>query len=105
MWMRRRGLTGCAIETCATKPWPKNELSRLCVRSTNWSIRSEERRVGSEWSSDVCSSDLDVDAQARADRMRHRDVRDQALAEERALAPVRAVDELVDQIGRASCRE
>ena len=24
-----RGETGCAIDTCATSPWPKNELSRL----------------------------------------------------------------------------
>ena len=28
---------GCAIETWATQPLPKKELSRLCVRSTNWS--------------------------------------------------------------------
>src|ERR1043166_5057455 len=42
MWMRRRGLTGCAIETCATRPLPKNELSRLWVRSTNWSISTNE---------------------------------------------------------------
>ncbi len=39
----------------------------------------------------------EMDAQARRDRMRHRHVRDAALAEERALPPVRAVDELVDQ--------
>ena len=41
MWMRRRGLTGCAIETCATQPLPKNEDSRLWVRSTNWSISTK----------------------------------------------------------------
>jgi hypothetical protein len=40
-------------------------------------------------------------AQQRRHRMRHRDVRDQAAAEERALALVRAVDELVDQHERA----
>ena len=38
-----------------------------------------------------------VNAQPRRDRMRHRDMRDAALAEERALALVGAVDELVDQ--------
>ena len=32
-----RGPTGCAMETWATQPLPKNELSRPCVRSTNWS--------------------------------------------------------------------
>ena len=39
--MRSRGDTGCAIETCATQPLPKNELSRLWVRSTNWSISTK----------------------------------------------------------------
>ncbi len=39
----------------------------------------------------------DARAQARRHRMRHRDVRHHALAEERALALVGAVDELVDQ--------
>ena len=34
-WIGSRGETGCAIETCTTQPLPKNELSRLCVRSTN----------------------------------------------------------------------
>ena len=34
-------LTGCAIETCATMPLPKNELSRLWVRSTNWSTSTK----------------------------------------------------------------
>ena len=38
-----------------------------------------------------------MDAQPRRHRMRHRDMRDAALAEERALALVGAVDELVDQ--------
>ncbi len=39
----------------------------------------------------------EMDAQPRRHRMRHRDMRDAALAEERALALVGAVDELVDQ--------
>ena len=39
----------------------------------------------------------EVDAQPRRNRMRHRHMRDAARAEERALAPVGAVDELVDQ--------
>ena len=39
----------------------------------------------------------EMDAQPRRHGMRHRDVRDAALAEERALALVGAVDELVDQ--------
>ena len=38
-----------------------------------------------------------MNAQPRRDRMRHRDMGDAAFAEERALALVRAVDELVDQ--------
>ena len=50
------GDTGCAIETCATQPVPKNELSRLWVRSTNWSISTKvpggslllERAAGGE---------------------------------------------------------
>ena len=41
IWMRSRGETGCAIETCATQPLPKNELSRLWVRSTNWSTSTK----------------------------------------------------------------
>ena len=39
----------------------------------------------------------EMDAQPRRHRMRHRNMRDAALAEERALALVGAVDELVDQ--------
>jgi hypothetical protein len=39
--MRSRGDTGCAIETCATQPLPKNELSRLWVRSINWSTSTK----------------------------------------------------------------
>ena len=39
----------------------------------------------------------EMDAQPRRHRMRHRDMRDAALAEERTLALVGAVDELVDQ--------
>ena len=35
------GPTGCAIDTCATQPLPKNELSRLKVRSTNWSTSTK----------------------------------------------------------------
>src|SRR5882672_1527446 len=76
-----------------------------CCSITN---RSEERRVGKEcrslcdWSSDVCSSDLDGEAEvhhqhARADELllHHRGALEQFL-------PV-----LLDyqQIGRASCRE
>src|SRR5205085_8452269 len=38
-----------------------------------------------------------MDAQARRNRMRHRYVGDEPLAEERALALVRAVDELIDE--------
>ena len=38
-----------------------------------------------------------MNAQARRDRVSHGYVRDAALAEERALAPVGAVDELIDQ--------
>ncbi len=40
-WMRSRGDTGCAIDTCATQPLPKKELSRLWVRSTNWSTSTK----------------------------------------------------------------
>src|ERR1700682_3959059 len=39
--MRSRGDTGCAIDTWATQPLPKNELSRLWVRSTNWSTSTK----------------------------------------------------------------
>src|SRR5437016_11901575 len=35
------GETGCAIETWATQPLPKNELCRLKVRSTNWSTSTK----------------------------------------------------------------
>jgi hypothetical protein len=38
--MRKRGETRCAIDACATQHRPKNELSRLWGRSTNWSTRT-----------------------------------------------------------------
>src|SRR5262252_4599758 len=70
--------------------------------------RSEERRVGKEcrslcdWSSDVCSSDLDVGA-APKPQVRRR-------ARNRRCERIRAEDERVgaeiqEEIGRASCRE
>src|SRR5450759_99952 len=37
---RSRGDTGCAIDTCATSPLPKNELAPLYGRSTNWSPKT-----------------------------------------------------------------
>ena len=35
------GATGCAIETCATQPLPKNDEVRPTVRSTNWSATTK----------------------------------------------------------------
>jgi hypothetical protein len=39
--MASRGLTGSAIDTCATQPGPKKLFSRAKVRSMNWSDQHE----------------------------------------------------------------
>src|SRR2546430_7181966 len=85
-----------------------------------FSSRRRHTRFDCDWSSDVCSSDLELrsldahigaaahdaevlgqrgfgemQAQPRRDRMRHRYMRDEALAEERALALVRSEERRV----------
>src|SRR5476649_654422 len=92
-----------------------SKMPRMCTcERVTWqtfamhSARSEERRVGKEcrsrcdWSSDVCSSDLDVVAHAVAVEVRG--VEDAADVHLRArhLADVR---DALREIGRASCRE
>src|SRR5215204_5813398 len=99
---------------CIAAPMPAptiaiSEIGVLRTRSgPNSSTRSEERRVGKEcrslcdWSSDVCSSDLDDGAHALH---RGADARtdDRHLGDRGVAHALRA--ELVDEIGRASCRE
>src|SRR5215204_5165494 len=69
---------------------------------------SEERRVGKEcrslcdWSSDVCSSDLDDEVQHDRDERRDADL--DGLADD-ARAAAGRLGRLDGRIGRASCRE
>src|ERR1039458_8566957 len=50
------GIARTKQQTCA----PIAARSEGDVPSSFDAVRSEERRVGSDWSSDVCSSDLDA---------------------------------------------
>ncbi len=59
-WMRRRGDTGCAIDTCATQPLPKNETSRLWVRSTNWSISTKVPGESSSLNEPQADSEIEI---------------------------------------------
>src|ERR1035438_8723799 len=79
-------------------------LNRMPARRA-WNARSEERRVGSDWSSDVCSSDLDDRHPGAAHRQT---AAVDGVGELRFLAglePNAGAPRLERQIGRASCRE
>src|ERR1035441_9368541 len=98
------GLGTRLSEETSVRPKPMVEIGGKPIL---WHLmkRSEERRVGREWSSDVCSSDLES-SHSRG-RIRHpavgrdlrpakTDGRDRRQAD--SLAPH-------EEIGRASCRE
>src|SRR5215204_1345100 len=83
-------------------------LMTMTSRSRFGRKRSEERRVGKEcrsrcdWSSDVCSSDLNDQRHRRVNAGRNRRVGgDRAVADDDDLT----VEIWKKEIGRASCRE
>src|ERR1035441_3930185 len=95
--------TMMTLATPMMTPSRVRKLRSLCARMES-SARSEERRVGSDWSSDVCSSDLHAeprDGGAHHDDTGHAD--DDSQQSEKASQFVRA-DGIQRQIGRAACR-
>src|ERR1051326_6169106 len=75
------------------------------VKGIVWVSRSEERRVGREWSSDVCSSDLPVGG-IRLHRLDENRVARLRLMYRAIAAGGHGEGHRVGvEIGRASCRE
>src|ERR1035441_1249357 len=67
--------------------------------------RSEERRVGSEWSSDVCSSDLHDLAACRAIPSRVEQASTWIRGRHVEVHGPQACAGITEEIGRAACRE